>query len=132
MIKKGREVGMSKAKKVMLMVLMLPFLVEEVKAQTTQTTGTSLGNIIKNTQSILQVIAFGIIPLIGIVLAGVGFLKLRRKDEDPRSASAGLWYIIAGIGAALVGILMGAVISFYGGRPDTSVGGALSEYYYVK
>ena len=124
---------MSKAKtlwntlwnKVVLMVLMLPFLVEEAKA-------TTLESVIHNTQSILKVIAFGIIPLIGVVIAGVGFLKLRRKDEDPRSASAGIWYIIAGIGAALTGILVGAIISFYGGNPDANVGSGLQQYYYVK
>lgn len=58
-------------------------------------------------------------PAIGLILVITGFLKLRRRDDDPRSASAAIWYIIAGVGIGL-GSFIFLLLTRYFGEGHTS------------
>jgi hypothetical protein len=53
-------------------------------------------------------------PSIGLVFVMVGIMKLRRKDEDPRAASQGIWYIIAGVATGMAAALFMLILNYYG------------------
>lgn len=79
------------------------------------TGGTDIVAIVKKTSSMLKTIALFIGPGIGIIFALSGIMKIRRKDEDPREFSKGIMYIIAGVGCAMVGLIISWILNFYGG-----------------
>lgn len=53
-------------------------------------------------------------PGIGLVLIVTGFLKLRRKDDDPRAASQAVWYIVAGVGVGLASFIFVLLLRYFG------------------
>lgn len=80
-----------------------------------QSTGTDIISVVKKTSSLLKTIALVIGPGIGTIFALSGIMKIRRKDEDPREFSKGIMYIIAGVGCAMVGLIISWILNFYGG-----------------
>lgn len=70
-------------------------------------------------------------PSLGLVFVLTGIMKLRRKDEDPRAASQGIWYIMAGIGLGMAVALFYLIINYFAGQ-ETGTGSYyehLSESY---
>lgn len=61
-------------------------------------------------------------PGMGALLAFSGAMKLRKKEEDPREFSRGILYIVSGLICAVIGVVINAVLQYYGVGETVSVG----------
>jgi hypothetical protein len=74
----------------------------------------SITDIIKKTADLLKGTAIYIGVGAGMIFGLIGVSKIRRKDDDPREFTKGIWFVVSGIFAAMIGILMHSILSYYG------------------